>query len=72
MELVCSALLVPISQMKEALNASNAHSKFHTPNQERSENPSVSTHVSLEMTLKLLFLLLCVFLNEASLRLGFS
>ena len=55
MELVCSAPLVPISQKKEALNASNAHSEFHTPNLEQSANPSVSTNVSLTMTLKLLF-----------------
>lgn len=69
MELVCSAPLVPISQMKEALNASNAHSKFHTPNQEQSENPIVSTNVSLNMSLKLLFwLLLCHFSSTRHLQ----
>jgi len=46
MEVVCSAPLVHTSQMKEALNASSAHSKFHTPNREQSKNLSVSTYVS--------------------------
>jgi len=41
--------LVHTSQMKEALNASRAHSEIHTPNQEQSENPSVSTNVSFNM-----------------------
>lgn len=49
MEVVCSAPLVHTSQMKEALNASSAHSGFHTPSQEQSENPSVSTYVSFNI-----------------------
>lgn len=64
MDLVCSAPLVHTSQMKEAQNASSAHSECHTPNQEQSENPSVSTYVSLNMTFKCRLRLMLCFLER--------